>query len=292
MDKNIFNEEFLKKLEKLAPLARKIISSQSLGENKSKDKGSGIDFTGHKGYSQGDEFRYIDWNIYSRLDALFVKEFMKEKALPIQIVIDPSPSMDFGRDNKLDFAKKIAVALSYIAVSSLNKVRIFYPGDGFGRFHDFSGEESISQILNLTSEIHTNKNRFSPRELNLRGFLSMNRGPLVILSDLWESSVLQDEIKILKSRAEDITLIHILSSEEISPEITGRIRLLDSETGNYCDRFISEEEIKRYKELLTIHIEIWKEFCYKYEIRYIHIPSNVAIEEAVLIYLRQSGLLR
>src|SRR5882672_11045447 len=114
----------MRKLETLRLLARKVFRGQSQNDRTTLRRGMGLEFSDYRRYHAGDDFRYIDWNIFSRLDRLFLKVFTAEEDLSIHILLDTSHSMMFGEPPKIDYAKRVAAALGYIGLSNLDRVGI------------------------------------------------------------------------------------------------------------------------------------------------------------------------
>ncbi|MGC9064342.1 MAG: DUF58 domain-containing protein, partial [bacterium] len=122
---SLLSPEFLGYLEKLDLLLRRSIRGVSIGERISSRHGRGIEFQDYRSYEIGDDFRYIDWNIYARLDRLFVKLFREEETVNIYIFLDISNSMDFGNPSKLFFGKEIAASLGYIGLVNYDIVNLY-----------------------------------------------------------------------------------------------------------------------------------------------------------------------
>ena len=123
--KDLFDPEFMRRLERLEIVSRKIFTGKMRGEKRSRRKGFSQEFADYRDYSHGDDLRFIDWNAYGRLDRLFIKLFMEEEDLHVHLLIDTSLSMGFGAPSKLEYAKKVAAALAYIALSGLDRVGVY-----------------------------------------------------------------------------------------------------------------------------------------------------------------------
>src|SRR3954462_14389202 len=118
----LLDPEFLHKLEQLEPVSRKIFVGRMKGERKSKRRGSSVEFADHRNYSVGDDLRHIDWNVYGRLDKLFLKLFLEEEDLHVYTLLDSSLSLDFGEPTKLHFGKQVAAALSFVGLVNHDRV--------------------------------------------------------------------------------------------------------------------------------------------------------------------------
>src|SRR5207249_979826 len=105
-----FTSEFLAQLERLSLLSRRIFRGRVKGERRSLRRGHSVEFCDYRAYGVGDDLRYVDWNIYGRLDRLHVKLFVDEEDLCLHLIVDASASMDFGTPTKLDCAVRLAAA--------------------------------------------------------------------------------------------------------------------------------------------------------------------------------------
>src|SRR5436853_5103675 len=116
--------EFLHRLEQLELVSRKIFAGRMKGERLSKRKGQSVEFADYRNYVVGDDLRFLDWNLFARLDRLFIRLFMEEEDLHFYILLDNSLSMDFGSPTKLHYAKQVAAALGFIGLVNLDRVVI------------------------------------------------------------------------------------------------------------------------------------------------------------------------
>jgi uncharacterized protein (DUF58 family) len=126
MVRRTFDDAFLKRLDALSIISRKMVTGRAKGERRSFRKGAGVEFQDYRAYVVGDDFRYVDWNIYSRLDKLFLKLYVEEEDLCLHLLVDGSASMGFGDPPKLDYALQVAVALGYIGLTNLERVALGY----------------------------------------------------------------------------------------------------------------------------------------------------------------------
>src|SRR5438045_5645929 len=120
----LLDPQFLIKLEQLELVSRKIFLGLMKGERRSKRKGQSVEFADYRNYVKGDDLRFLDWNLYARLDRLFLRLFMEEEDLHFYLLIDNSLSMDFGNPSKLHYARQVAAALAFIGLVNLDRVAI------------------------------------------------------------------------------------------------------------------------------------------------------------------------
>src|SRR6476469_4771801 len=118
----LLDPQFLARLEQLELVSRKIFLGRMKGERRSKRKGQSVEFADYRNYVIGDDLRHLDWNLFARLERLFIRLFMEEEDLHVYILIDNSLSMDFGKPTKLHYAKQVAAALGFIGLVNLDRV--------------------------------------------------------------------------------------------------------------------------------------------------------------------------
>src|SRR5437870_11432289 len=120
----LLDPEFLARLEQLELVSRKIFLGRMKGERRSKKKGQSVEFADYRNYVKGDDLRFLDWNLYARLDRLFLRLFMEEEDLHFYVLVDNSLSMAFGTPTKLHYAKQVAAALGFIGLINLDRVMV------------------------------------------------------------------------------------------------------------------------------------------------------------------------
>ncbi len=138
------------RLDRLDVLSRKVLLGKLKGERRSKRRGQSVEFADYRNYVIGDDLRRIDWNLYARLDKLFLRLFMEEEDLSLSILFDMSRSMDFGDPGKLDYQKRLVAALGYIGLVNYNRVHLFAFAEGVvGHLPNLRGRRPIPQMLDF-----------------------------------------------------------------------------------------------------------------------------------------------
>ena len=124
MEEKLFDSDFFSRLNRMKMMSRMRLNAGMGGQRKSSAKGNSVEFSDFREYIPGDDIRRIDWNVYGRMDKLFIKEFMEEKEGLFHILIDCSKSMDFGEKNKFNQARRIAGMIAYMVLGNLDRVTI------------------------------------------------------------------------------------------------------------------------------------------------------------------------
>src|SRR6185295_14375522 len=120
----LLTPELLRRLEQFQLLAARRAKSSLRGERRSRARGQSVEFADYRSYVPGDDFRYLDWNLYGRLERLFLKLYEEERELPVRIFLDASESMTFGEPRKFDFARQVAAAVGYVALCGFDRVSV------------------------------------------------------------------------------------------------------------------------------------------------------------------------
>src|SRR5579862_510325 len=120
----LFDSNFLKQLEYLSLVSRRVFRGSLLAQRRTKQLGGGLEFADHREYTPGDDFRYLDWNLFARLDTLLLKRFQEEEDLHVYFLLDCSRSMAFGDPPKFDFARRVSAALAYIGLADLDRISV------------------------------------------------------------------------------------------------------------------------------------------------------------------------
>jgi uncharacterized protein (DUF58 family) len=289
MEDKIFDQEFFKKLSTINYLIRMKLSQGASGGRKSSAKGTSVEFSDFREYVQGDDFRRIDWNAYGRFEKLFVKLFMEEREAVFNIYVDGSTSMSLGDKSKM--ALKISAALSYIVLNNLDKVYIHtLKNKQIMSTKPMTGKVAFQKLLKELSMIQFD----SQTELSsaIRSRDLKNRGVSIILSDFFCKEPLDDLLKYLAYKKQEVLLIHILSPEEVNPDFEKVVNLVDSETNEKMKVSLSPSIKKAYlKTLEDFKLKI-EEKASKYGATYVNVLSNEPLDQVILKSFTSKGFLR
>jgi uncharacterized protein (DUF58 family) len=289
----LLSPALLAQLERLELTTRKIFRGRMKGERRSKRKGQSVEFADFRNYVPGDDLRFIDWNTYARLDKLFLKMFLEEEDLHFFCLIDDTRSMDFGDPNKLRYARQLAAALSFIGLTRADRVKVETVTQGLRTPSPvLRGRKSVWRLLDQLATI-------VPREsvslaAGIKNFCLRNsgRGILVVISDLMDKAGYQAAFKYLAGRDMDVYVIQVLSTAEIEPAIAGDLRLVDCEDFEEAEITVSAPLLARYKQTVAGFIEEARSFCTKRGMNYLFARTDVSVDDLVMKYLRQRGLVR
>lgn len=289
----LLSPELLARLEKMELISRKIFRGRMKGERRSPRKGQSVEFADFRNYVPGDDLRFVDWNSYARLERLFLKLFLEEEDLHFYALIDASMSMDFGDPTKLHYAGQLAAALGFIGLIRGDRVKIETLGQPLGRgSSSFRGRQSVWRMLDHIEAIRPGET--TSLTAGVKNFCLRNsgKGIVVLISDLMDKSGYESALRYLISQDMDTYVVHLLSAEEIEPELQGDLRLVDCEDGDAAEISVSGPLLRRYKETLAAFVDGARDFCTRRGMVYLLARNEVPVEDLVGGYLRTRGLVR
>lgn len=292
-DEELLSAEFMTRLDQLELLSRKIFVGRMKGERRSKRRGESVEFADYRNYVVGDDLRFLDWNIYARLERLLIKLFLEEEDLNVTVLFDTSRSMDWGNPSKGLYIKRVAAALSYIALVNYDRLSLYGYSDRLvHEMRGIRGRRLVSQVIRFLQGI-----RFEGRSdftSVARRFALRHRGKgvVIILSDFMDKGGFESGLRYLLGRNLDLYVIQTLSPEEIDPPLAGDLKLVDVEDDEVAEVTISKPLLDKYKAMLTGFCTDLKNYCTRRGITYLFTSTRVPFDSLVLTYLRQRGLVR
>lgn len=305
----VFPPDFLASLERLRLVALKAMGGGLReGHRLGAYKGGQLEFHGHRSYSPGDELRYIDWNTYARTGKPFVKEFAREEAGVLHVLLDATPSMALGHPTKWTFARRLAALFAHVALSSKDAIYIyaFRGTDSLEQFPARGAKGGIREglaflenciVASAPSAVQQQASRVPDNGANggalgravsrfLRG--SPARGRAIVVSDFW-----QDEREIvgavsrLAASGFDVSAIHVLAPEEIQPHAEGELLARSLEEDAEIELSAGSDLAERYARELESHRKAIEECIRKRGGNYLLADSETSIERVLINTLRQ-----
>lgn len=288
-----FDEKFLRKLEYLYIMSKKIASGAARAQRKTQIVGSGLEFADHRNYSPGDDMRNIDWKVYGRTNKLFLKLFEEEEDLYIYFLLDVSQSMTLGSPSKWAYAKQVAAALGYIGLSNLDRVSIIpFSSKLDGRMAPTRGKAQIFKIFDFLSGVEPGKHTSLADAFKTFVTQNKRRGIACVISDFYDPTGFEDGMNFLRYHKFEPIVVHLYDERELYPDLNGEMQLVDCETGEIREVTITPSILKRY-------IQVWEDFCMeldgycsKRDILYFRVPIQEAFDDLVLRIFRAGGFLK
>jgi uncharacterized protein (DUF58 family) len=290
----LFDERFLKTLEHLHMVSRKVFAGNLRAERRTRKVGSGIEFADHRTYARGDDFRYIDWNLYGRLDKLLLRLFEEEEDLAIYILIDVSDSMAIGSPlPKLHYAMQIGAALTYVGLANLDRVAIIPFSDRLvDRLPPSRGKNRIFRVFDFLTKCDIG-GKTNLAEC-MKDFVTQNkrRGLAVVISDFYDPVGFEQGINTLRYHKFEPFVLQAYDLREASPALHGDLTLVDCETGDTREVTVSKSLLEAYEREHEKYCKELEAYCTKYALPFFRTHTSIPFDELVLKIFRSGGFLR
>lgn len=289
----LFDEAFLKKLEYLHVVSRKVFTGGQRAERRMRKVGSGIEFADHRRYTWGDDFRYIDWNVYGRVDKLLLRLFEEEEDLHIYLLLDSSRSMTIGAPPKLHYAMQVTAALAYVGLANLDRVAVIpFSNRLHGRLPPARGKNRIFKIFEFlrSTEVGGDTNLGACIEK----FVHQNkrRGLVVVLSDFYDPRGFEEGLNTLRYNKFEPFVLQVFDQKEAHPNLHGDLSLVDCETGEVKEVTISRSLLEAYEREHEKFCGELRDFCTSRAVPYFRTHTGIAFDELILTIFRTGGFLR
>lgn len=290
---DLFDDDFQRKLDYLALVSKRVFAGRMRAERRTKKSGSGVEFADHRDYQPGDDFRYLDWNVYQRFDRLLLRLYEEEEDLAIYFIVDASTSMGFGGAKKLRYAKRVAAALAYVGLANLDRVSIVSTTDKvLDRMPATRGKARIFKVFRFLKELEPEGQ--TDLEDALKTFVAQNkrRGLVVLASDLYDPKGFERGINVLRYNKFDPFVVHVVDEEEAKPKLSGDVLLYDCETGDEREVTVTAKVLERFEAVYRTYLDDIDRFCTSKQVPYIRADVNTPFDELILRVFRRGGFLR
>ena len=291
---SLLSADLLRRLEQFQLLAQRRAKSAAKGERRSRARGQSVEFADHRNYVAGDDFRYLDWNLYGRLDRLFLKLYEEERELPVRIFLDASESMNFGTPRKIDFAKQIAAAVGYVALCGFDRVSVNVFPDApeqaiyRGALRAVRGRKSSLTFFHNLNQVQP-KGAADFNQALRRGALEARQaGVAVVLSDFLDPVGYEAGLTALVGRGFSVNAVQILAPEEMNPDTYGDLKLIDSETGTMQEVTFGKYRLAQYQQTVRNYCQRLKEYCQARGMSFFTTTSDASLEKLLLKQLREA----
>jgi uncharacterized protein (DUF58 family) len=291
---SLLSADLLRRLEQFQLLAQRRAKSAAKGERRSRARGQSVEFADHRNYVAGDDFRYIDWNLFGRLDRLFLKLYEEERELPVRIFLDASESMSFGMPRKIDFAKQIAAAVGYVALCGFDRVSVTVFPDApeqaifRGALRAVRGRKSSLTYFQNLNQVQPKGAADFNQSLRRGALEARNAGVAIVLSDFLDPAGYESGLSALVARGFHVNAVQILAPEEMNPDTYGDLKLIDSETGIVQEVTFGKYRLAAYQQTVRNYCQRLKEYCQARGISFFTTTSDASLEKLLLKQLREA----
>jgi uncharacterized protein (DUF58 family) len=289
----LFDDEFLKKLEYLNIISKRLFAGQLRAERRTRKRGTGLEFADYRSYVAGDDFRHLDWKAYLRLNRLIMKLFEEEEDLPIYFFVDSSQSMNYGSPTKLDYARRVAAALAYIGLANLDRINVISFADSIkSELPPLRGKGRIFRIFRFLTDIVAGGQTNARDSFKTYCTEGRRRGLAVVISDFMDQNGFEGAIDILRHFRHDIFIIHVASHEEINPVLKGELLLVDSENQTAREITITPALLAAYQAEYNRFCQQLETYSSRYQLGYVRTATDFPFEELILKVFRQGRFVK
>lgn len=287
---SLLDNNTLGRVEKMRLLSRRKFTNKSHGEHLSGKGGSSTEFSDYRNYVAGDDVRYVDWNIFSRLRRPYMKQYRFEEEMHVVIIVDASSSMMF--ENKFQLARQLATAMGIMAIMNQERLSIYgchMQGANPFQLPPCSGRTSLQRLLAFMENLDGGGDQ--PIDQAVQSVLRTHRGRgiCVLLSDFLTLGDVSKSFNMLYSRGLEVMGIQILGPSEIHPDLTGDVRLVDSEFGSTLDISSAGDLLEIYQEHRLALEERLAMQCRQRSGRFISLNSESTVEQILFDRMRREG---
>ncbi|MBI3073518.1 MAG: DUF58 domain-containing protein [Deltaproteobacteria bacterium] len=288
-----FDGDFLKQLELLHIISKKIVVGRERAERKAKRIGSGVEFADHREYVLGDDLRYLDWNAYGRSDRMLLRLFQEEEDLHVNLIVDGSASMAAGHPTKFDTARRLAAALGYIALANLDRVGVTCVDDAVrARSPASRGRSHIFHLFDFLSGLEPGAGTDLATAVKNTVHGAERRGMAVLLSDFFDAHGYENAIRWLVYRRYSPIVIQIVDDAPTTTTLRGDVELVDCESGRTLAATLSPTVHREYRDSITTHEHNLERFCTENNVLYFRAPVQQPFQDVVLRLFRAGRFLK
>jgi uncharacterized protein (DUF58 family) len=289
----LLDADLIRRLDQLALVSRKMSTGRMKGERRSRRRGASTEFADYRNYMPGDDLRFLDWKIYGRLDRLFIKLFLEEEDLRVYLLIDASPSMEFGQPAKLLYAKRLAAALGYLCLTRMDSLVVKAFGDRLIQsYGPRRGKANSAAFFGFLGSIRPAETTSLLQSFKTFAQTNPARGIAVVISDFYDFDGYEDAFRQLFARDFEVLAIQVLSPEEIKPGHQGDIRLLDAEFSLTTDISMGKSALDAYARTLSAFCGGLKDYLGGHGGHFLFASTDTPFERLILDVLRRRGIIK
>jgi uncharacterized protein (DUF58 family) len=289
----LFDEAFLRRLQRLSLQAQRTLRGRATaGDHLSRHQLPTTVFSDHRPYTEGDDYRHVDWHTYAHHDEMFVKLGEVEQDVAVHILLDASRSMQWGEPPKLRAAQQLAGAIGYLALTHNDRLHVAPFGAALGReLGPARGKSRVVEMLRFVE--HASADGATRLASVLTGYAKRHErgGLLVVCSDLLAPEGLEEGLRLLPPPRWQVLVLHLLAPAELRPELLGPVELEDAETGEVIRLTLDDEAASAYRANLADWQAGIASTCMRRGATYAQIDTGWQLERQIIPYLRARQIL-
>ena len=288
----LLGADLMASLSRLRLSFARLAPSRDLGDRRSSKRGSSVEFSDYREYEPGDDFRHIDWNIYARLDRLFVRLFAEEQNQSVTVLLDASASMQTGAPPKIEYGKRVAAAVGFVALWSGDLARLGTAAASLAwQMPRRRGRRQAGELFRTLERLQPRGETRLADALQALGSLREQADAVVLISDLLDPTWPQ-AIGLLGRRRGASVLIHLLAPEDWDPGYVGEYELVDAETGERLELELDGPVGAAYRRAALEWLTAVRARAHEAGVACFQLDTSLPLENLLLREMRKGGLLR
>ena len=288
MIERFLNPSVLSGLSSLELVARTVVDGFVSGLHRSPDFGFSQEFAEYRAYTEGDDLRHVDWNVYARSEKIVIKRFRGETNSQLTVILDASASMGFGAKgvSKMDYARYLTASIVYMANLQRDAYGVIVFDDDIRSYVQPSSRQGqLYRVLHALDHAEPKARTDYAKPFHHFQQFHRRRGITAVISDFWESpKTIVDAISPLRFRGNDVVMFHLLDPEEYRPKFTDSVLLVDSET-NRTVEVTPDYARTEYGPKIDAHIETLRSTARASGLDYCQIMTDRPLDAALREYL-------
>lgn len=293
MSSHLLDPSWLARLERLQLASKRAASGSQAGLRRAKQLGSSMEFADYQSYVPGDDLRQLDWNAYARSGKLFLKKYLDETQLQVNLYIDCSRSMSHGESGKLERAVQLAAAFGYLSLCHLDHVSVYaFDRQVVSAVRGLQGKSQASRLMTYLAGLSPGETGDLNQALRSPGAVSGKAGISIVLSDFLFETGYDKGIAFLQAARQDVIMVQVLSGEELDPAYQGELRLIDSETQQAKEVSLTGVLLDEYRKSVRDYQQELSAFAYGRGISYLWTRAEQSVESIVFQVFRNAGIIR
>lgn len=275
-------------ISNLELVAKTVVDGFVAGMHRSPDFGFSQEFAEYRAYSEGDDLRHVDWNVFARTDRCYLKRYRGETNCQLTLMLDASNSMRFGSGevNKLDYARYLAASLAYLSNQQRDATGLLVFDDEVRHYVQASSRQGqLHRILHgIEKAQFGERTNFARPFAHLAEFLH-RRGIVIVFSDFWERPEhVIETVAPLRSRGNELVLFHVLDPQELRPVLDEPVLLQDLETADTLE-VTPDYAAKEYRAKIDAHVADLRSRARGAGIDYALVDTARPLDEPLRTYL-------
>ncbi|HEU5139554.1 MAG TPA: DUF58 domain-containing protein [Bacillales bacterium] len=281
---------FMTRLSNYKLASKGLIRGGQKGERRSRKIGTSLEFSDYRLYSPGDDPRQIDWNTYARTQKHYIKQFLDEQELTVNVFIDCTKSMASG-EHKWLLTKQMAAVFAQISLTGADRLAVYPVTSATNPYPLTKGTALVHRVLSYIENVAVNESGepFSPILLHKVNGVRPSGLSLVISDLLEDPEQLFQALKRLQAKRQEVRLVQLLLPEEADPGYSGDLKLTDVENGAERDVTMSRKVLNQYRSRFEQHTHEIESFCRKRGIGYMQFFTTDTLEGTVFTKLMAKG---